>query len=77
MKILRDLRGLPLIPSVSGVTDTVNNTLNTVTGTVNNLLGSVTNALPVHVPQVSDVTSNLTQSLPVSANVCLPVVGCL
>ena len=72
-----NLPALPLVPSVSGVTDTVNNTLNTVTGTVNNLLGSVTNALPVHVPQVSDVTGNLTQSLPVSANVCLPVVGCL
>jgi hypothetical protein len=48
-----------------------------VTGTVNSLLGSVTSSLPVQLPQISDVTGNLTKSLPVSANVCLPVVGCL
>ncbi len=68
---------LPSLPAVGNLTSTVTNTLNTVTGTVNSLLGSVTSSLPVQLPQISGVTGNLTKSLPVSANVCLPVVGCL
>ena len=53
-------------------------TLNTVTGTVNGLLGSVTNvASRVGSVGLRRITGNLTKSLPVSANVCLPVVGCL
>jgi hypothetical protein len=64
------LPALPMVPAVGGLTSTV-------TGTVNGLLGSLTSSLPVSIPSVSAVTGNATKSLPVSANVCLPVVGCL